>query len=84
MAIQTLDEAKAVIAALAKEAKNQEEHNLILVLECYAGGACFLFGNPFAEQIELEIERLRAGEFLLFEYVPSVADLIYFFEREER
>lgn len=82
MAIQTLDEAKAVIAAFAKKAKNQEEHNLILVLERYAEGGCFLFDNRFAQQIDLEIERLRAGMSLLCEYVPLIDDLIHFFATE--
>ncbi|MCH5586507.1 hypothetical protein MK805_16325 [Shimazuella sp. AN120528] len=81
MTIQTLEEAEEAIAMLAKEAKSQEEQNLILVLECYAGGACFLFDNPFASQIEMEIERLRAGEPLQFEYVPLVVDLLHFFAR---
>lgn len=81
MTIQMVEEAQAAIAELAKEAKSQEDHNLILVLECFAGGACFLFDNPFAAQIESEIDRLRAGEPLLYEYVPLVIDLIHFFAR---
>jgi hypothetical protein len=84
MAIQTLEEAQAIIAELAKEAKNQEEQNLILVLECYAGGACFLFDNPFTEQIDMEMKRLRAGKRLQLEYVPPVVELIHFFAREKR
>lgn len=84
MAVKTLEEAEAVIAEFAKEAKNQEEHNLILVLERYAEGGCFLFDNPFAQQIDLEIERIRAGMPLLLEYVTPINDLIHFFARETR